>query len=690
MDNRKFKKQINKATGETRYIPILEDENDIPENMDSSQHKFRGAENRQVQKNEPGRFMSGVTGFNTAFKRLAEGILQPAFEGGLLGEKAKSAFGETVKKREREYEEALNANPASTIAGDIIGNISVGLPFMGGGAALAARGAQTVKNVPALGKVAASPYAQGIAGGALGGAAMGGAEYVNPGQTRLGNAGQGAAIGAGFGAAAPVIGAGVNLGVNILKPAIQGSKDAYQWARRALGSEPHIIEDLMKRYSPQEISLALKNQQAAKELGIDLTPAEAGQNMIGAKYEGKLGTSPEGDRRLYDFKKNQKDQEQEAIRNLLHKVEPTGENASEAVRNASKKVIEKKEKALEAKARPHYDIAEHKLLSPNTLNSLTKDGNINKAYKEVLEDPVFQSEIAGFKPNSIKVLDEVKKRLDGQIGTAKRAGDKNLARILRNSKNRLVEKLDEISPEYKKARAIYSEESPLIDLVRNREVGKIAKLNDVNIKKVASIIFDPSQTDPKVMNRLRDEISKENPEAWAKIVRNAMQKKVSSGKSEHPGTNFYNQVLKNDNTYDQFHSALKGNKEAQEKLKIMKSIFKDVINPRTPKGAEALAKSSLDVPRSGPEAVKKAVANANKGKFDNAAIGIITSDKWKKAFFDKMMDLPKPEKERLFAKTFEKASKEFGKKATKGSTAATIGLTTERPFLETENYEIYK
>jgi hypothetical protein len=61
------------------------------------------------------------------------------------------------------------------------------------------------------------------------------------------------------------------------------------------------------------------------------------------------------------------------------------------------------------------------------------------------------------KDNSIVMLDAAKKSLDDKIGKAFRQGEKQEARALMEIKNDLVSKLDELNPDYKKARQVFSD-----------------------------------------------------------------------------------------------------------------------------------------------------------------------------------------------------------------------------------------
>ena len=101
-------------------------------------------------------------------------------------------------------------------------------------------------------------------------------------------------------------------------------------------------------------------------------------------------------------------------------------------------------------------------------------------------------------------------------------------RVIGKSRDKLVAKLDEISPDYNKARSIYSEEMPAVKAIKEGEIGKIANLKDTQLKNAGKIIFDPSETDIKVLGKIRDEFMKENPDAWKGIIKDEMQRKIST------------------------------------------------------------------------------------------------------------------------------------------------------------------
>lgn len=648
-----------------------------PQKEESAFYKFGHELFYGEPEQHPGKFMSGVTGFNTAFGRLTEGLMQPLLRG-------QPGFENTAKQREKAYQYAEEENPKSTLTGNIAGNVAASLPFFAGGQAAAAR------YLPALGK-----YGRGVVGGALGGAAEGGSQYVNEDESRLMNSLMGATIGGGLSAVLPPVYAAA-------KGTIKGIPKAWNEMKKLMGSEEHITADILKHFTPEEMQTAIKNQETAKKMGLHLTPSEAADSPIGAaNVEGQVGKTPQGQRDIYEFRVGQQGKQKEAINEALDIVSPIKESSNEKVRNLSQSIIKAEEDALAKRADPFYEEAWKETVPANSLNKLLeKDGNIETAFKHVLKDPSFRKDIAGHPANGIKVLDRVKREIDAKIAAAKDAKNKDLVRRLTESKKSLVSLTDKHSKFYPKARKIYEEGSPDIDLLRKRQVGKIADVKDVNLKNVPSIVFDPKQSDLKTLETMRKVLRHEDPDAWDTLVRNEMERLSTGknvGKSGHHGSNFFHNALADEKIFNRLFASLKGNAKAQKRLTEMRAVFKNLINEPNVKSAAALSKTSMSHSREAIERTNRILANLTGGKYDKVAIDIITSDKWEKAF-NKALNQKNPIKKRSeLAEVLMKAKKSVVneknlEKLHRANRAALTGKATDtrgEPYLKTASgYEI--
>lgn len=370
-----------------------------------------------------------------------------------------------------------------------------------------------------------------------------------------------------------------------------------------------------------EAEQAIANKQAAQKLGINLKPSEASGNPLVAAEEGSRGITKEGALKLHEHGKGELIAQKTAINGLLDDIHASPEIVYDKVRDVSKTIINNKKIALQEKAAPYYAKAETQLV-----NKTFDDPTINNAIESVLKDPVYSQELKGVAPNSIKVLDVAKKRLDDDIGVAIRSGENHKASLLTKSKNNLVKEMDEVSSDYKKARSIYSEDLPSIKALEDSAIGKISNMNDEQLKNVSNTVFSSGAKDAKRIDLYRNEISKEAPEVWNALIRNHLEDKISKGQVN--GSSFYKNVLQNENEYKNLQLALKGNPVALKKLHIVKTAFANLIGNKTAKTAAGLAKSSLEAPRS---SLQYAVGGAKKllfGNYDKAAVDLITGGKW--------------------------------------------------------------
>lgn len=134
-------------------------------------------------------------------------------------------------------------------------------------------------------------------------------------------------------------------------------------------------------------------------------------------------------------------------------------------------------------------------------------------------------------------LHQVKLALDTEIGTLKRAGHKNIARKWDAVRVELLEKMDEASPMYKRARGIYSDASPAVTRAEQGIVGDLSrKTKEKTIQNNVNDLFN--NRSPAMVKRARTLIQRESPEAWDKAVRVHMQdtfEKMMSGNADDTG-----------------------------------------------------------------------------------------------------------------------------------------------------------
>lgn len=456
--------------------------------------------------------------------------------------------------------------------------------------------------------------------GAIGGL-IGGTQFLQPGQSRLSST----ALGAGFGVATP-------LALKGAQKALGGVKNIGGALAAKMTGKPRsrIAEEVFQGVeSPQQFQ---KTQEAAQRLGLKITPAEASGSTLAAKTQGRLGRTPEASLALENFGRARKVKEKNIIQAFLHDVAPPTSDVGQKIKTTSANLLNKKKEALLKAAKPLYDDAFSKSIPEKSAATLAKDPVIKRAIKKVETDPVWAKEVGDLPITSVKKLDMVKQIIDDMRQSALTQGNFNRARILKKSFKDLVGTIDSQFPEYAAARALYSTGAKPLEKLRASKLGKLAELPEQQLSRASKIIFDPQETNPKTLMKLRDEIYKESPEAWNSIVRAEMERRIQQVAGDAGGSQFFRQVLSKKRDFNQFRIALKNNKKALNKLKDMRKAFKDLIDVRTVKGTAGLAQTSLSKPRQPIEAILNFIESNTPGSFDKTAVEIITNPKWTKDF----------------------------------------------------------
>lgn len=116
-------------------------------------------------------------------------------------------------------------------------------------------------------------------------------------------------------------------------------------------------------------------------------------------------------------------------------------------------------------AQPIYDklqkIGDLKVADKTLTKDIAKNPFLRREIGGVLKDPLYKAEYNGQKlsPTDWRVLDQANRSINDKISAAVRAGENDKVRMLERQKYNLLNRVDEIVPEYKVARGIYEAEN---------------------------------------------------------------------------------------------------------------------------------------------------------------------------------------------------------------------------------------
>ncbi len=340
-------------------------------------------------------------------------------------------------------------------------------------------------------------------------------------------------------------------------------------ASRGLQSPKERMEKLTEGVDPY---LAEERLKAAKKLDLPyLTPAEAGVSPWAAKRQGALGKTEEGARLMNEKAVYRQKREKDAIETVLNQIYSPGK--------------------MDKKVKEAYQ-AINEVNLPQEFPLQFKNNEIIKEAKNLVENtPAYKESLKDLMPKNVKLKpgqsdaqatslvywDHVKRALDDMINKAERAGNKNEARIISETRSKMRDQMDEAFPEYKEARSLYER----------------------------------------------------------KMVRESLEKVFDQ--KEINGTNFY-RALASEKKFNEILGHLRNAPEAAENLKAMRMLFKDLMGPPTIKTAKGTEERGMNQSRSSGAFLENLMEHVfTGGKHDVEAIQFITSKDW----FDKMKDLKK-------------------------------------------------
>lgn len=335
----------------------------------------------------------------------------------------------------------------------------------------------------------------------------------------------------------------------------------------ALGGRGFNTEKKMKQGLVEGVHPDIANPRikAANRLGLDyLTPAEAGVSQLASTKQGSLGKTPEGSKLLHEKSKAREASEREAIEKTLNQIYSPGrmdKQVEEAYKNLNEVNL------------------------PQEFPLQFKDNEIiNEAKKMVESTPAYKESLKSLMPKNVKLQpgqtdpqatslvywDHIKRAMDDMVSKAERAGNRNEARIISNTRAKMRDKMDEYFPEYEKARGLYER----------------------------------------------------------KMVREGLEK-VFDRKAIN-GSNFY-KALESEKKFGELMKHLKGAPEAAQNLKDMRLLFNDLLGPRTIKTAKGKEEYGMNQSRSTGAFLENVLDHVfTHGGNDKAAIEFITSKNWAK------------------------------------------------------------
>ena len=343
-------------------------------------------------------------------------------------------------------------------------------------------------------------------------------------------------------------------------------------------------------------------QEASEATGIPLFQAQ--QTTIPAQLEKQsfVAQLPAGTQSAVKGLKAQNQAAGDAVESFLESIAPPEAvvTGAERFRGAARAAVDKAKNIRAEKASPLYkqaflegaevDVSPVNEFIKAELKDLPAKGEISKSLNKV-------SDLVKGNP-SLKLLHNVKLEIDQMLNKfgSDSLGNTTKAKVT-EAKNILISQIDEASPSYKAARDAFADASPEVTKVSDSIIGKIANLDDTQLKQVSGMIFDPAQTNPQVIVRAKKAIMDVDPRAWNELIRVELEKRLGLLKPKGDDFNvanvpgqMYRALFPNDKGTKVLFNAL--NSEQKKNLKFLQTALGRAKEGR-PGGSQTAAREEI-------------------------------------------------------------------------------------------------
>ena len=279
-----------------------------------------------------------------------------------------------------------------------------------------------------------------------------------------------------------------------------------------------------------------KADEATKATGVELFPAQKTQVPATLEKQSFIATLPAAQRASISALKKQNKQAGDTVENLLNDIAEADiiQTGAEKFRTASQKAVEAQKAIRKEKTSTLFneafasdvsvDLTPVRNLIKENSKDLPETGEIFKTLKRV-------GNLISGKPN-LRKLQNAKIEIDQMIAGF---GDKSLGNSTKREviqiKNALLDQMDEASPIFKEARELFASASPAVNELEQSIIGKIAKIDDTQLKSVSKKIFDPEQANVKSVLDSKKVIDAVDPEAWNGLLRAELERRLGGIRS---------------------------------------------------------------------------------------------------------------------------------------------------------------
>lgn len=301
-------------------------------------------------------------------------------------------------------------------------------------------------------------------------------------------------------------------------------------------------------------------QQAAEATGIELTRAQQLDDPNLLSRQSYVAQLSAGSQRASETLARQNQQAATAVENFLADLAPDDSivRGADQFRSAAQRSIENLRTTRRERSSPLYneafDEARQSNLRVDVNDIRSRFSSIADEFPESGKIRNTINKALGFlESGDLKRLHNAKLEIDDLIYSR---GDDAVGNTAKNQllqiKNDLVDRLAEASPKYEQARATFEQNSPAIRQMEDSIIGKVANMDDTQLKNISSRIFDATNINPSVIQNAKRIISEIDPNAWNMLMRSEIEKRMGNMKTgvsegvQNAPANLHNAIFGND------------------------------------------------------------------------------------------------------------------------------------------------
>lgn len=433
---------------------------------------------------------------------------------------------------------------------------------------------------------------------------------------------------------------------------------------------------------------ALKNLEEAENIsrmvGIDFLPTQATGRPADDILQRVLTEMPSSTKSIMDYIWKQDAQTKRAVNKFLTRIAPSSSlvegpaKFKKAAGKAISDLVEHRKSETESLYRNLFqdppDVDVNKVIDTinSNLEKFREGGRVHSALvkarkliggtpkkTELYISPNRRQVATTYAAQSLDVLHNAKLEIDDLIsGVGEKAVSSTAKRELTKVKELLLNVMEDPamggSPVYKEVRNKFAELSEPINQLRESLIGRASQLNDVDLRRMTNIIFNPSESNPQTVSLVKQIVDKADPEAFPMLMRAFLEERVEniSKRAKNAPNEFSVALFKNAKQRKMLYSVMDKNtkqnamwleraleisargrssgSDTASKTELIKKMSGNALSPLVSIIAPSYMLGSVGAALSGARMISSALTKSTLDRRVKVLADVLTNERWTK------------------------------------------------------------